>query len=88
MAKEGYIQQLVKYIKKNLAKGYTIEALKWSLINQGYSKTEFEKALTLVNQELARELPPVPEKPVITVETIPPQQESKGLWATIKGWFG
>ncbi len=72
---ESYIEQLVDYFKKNLAKGYTIESLKWALINQGYSRTEVERAIKLTNEELAREAPKLKEKPIIKVEREPLLQE-------------
>jgi len=45
MPTKPFMDELVDYIKKNLKKGYTKEALKWALINQGYSKLEVERAL-------------------------------------------
>ena len=72
---ESYIQQLVNYLKKNLAKGYTLESLKWALINQGYSRTEVERAIKLTNEELARQAPKLKEKPIIKVEREPILQE-------------
>ena len=69
--KRGYIRQLANYIKKNLSKGYTAEALKWALINQGYSKLEVNEAIKLANEELAKEAPKFIEKPVIKYKTEP-----------------
>ena len=83
---EGYIQQLANYIKKNLAKGYTLESLKWALINQGYTRVEVEKSISLANQQLAKEAPVMKEKPVIKVETQPPVEE-KTFWKKFKSWF-
>ena len=40
-----YIQNLVSYMKKNLAKGYTIDSLRIALIRQGYTKTELERVI-------------------------------------------
>jgi|TARA_B100001971_G_C17889777_1_gene382381 uncharacterized protein Smg (DUF494 family) len=37
--------KLVEYFKKNLAKGYTEDSLKWILIQQGYSRTDITRAL-------------------------------------------
>ncbi len=84
--KEGYIQQLAVYIKKNISKGYTTEALKWALVNQGHSKAEVLKAIELANREMAAEAPVMKEKPVITVETEPPA-EDKSFWSKVKSWF-
>ena len=75
MKEEGYIHQLVDYIKKNLSKGYTIESLKWALIDQGYSRSEVNRAIKIANEELAKKAPKLEEKPVIKVEREPILEE-------------
>jgi len=82
-----YIQQLADYIKKNLSKGYTKDALKWALINQGHSRTEVERAIKLADEQLAYQAPKMVEKPVIKVEVEPPVEEKKGFWDKVKSWF-
>jgi hypothetical protein len=82
-----YIQQLASYIKRNLSKGYTQEALKWALVDQGHSRTEIERAVKLANEQLAMSAPKMIEKPVIKYETEPPVDEKKGFWARVKSWF-
>jgi len=67
---ENYIQHLVNYFHKNLSKGYTIDALKWALVNQGYSKTIIERAINQVNKELSEKAPKLKEKPKIKYEII------------------
>lgn len=64
--KKSYIEQLAEYIIKNLKKGYTIDSLKISLINQGYSKISVENAVQHANRKLARTAPQMKEKPEIT----------------------
>jgi len=66
-----YIQQLVNYIKKNLSKGYTLDSLKFSLMDQGYSRTAISRAIKLANEDLAKKLPKLKEKPVIKVTPNP-----------------
>jgi len=73
---ENYIQQLADYIKKNLAKGYTLDALRFSLMNQGYSRISVEKAIELANKQLAVSVPPMKEKPQITYKIIPAPEKS------------
>lgn len=63
-------RKLVDYFKKNLKKDYTIESLKWALINQGYSKTAVQRAMEIANKELAETAPILKEKPVIKYEII------------------
>jgi hypothetical protein len=67
---ESYIQQLANYIKKNLAKGYTLDSLKIALENQEYSRSAIDKAISLVNEQLALQAPVMKEKPNIKYEVI------------------
>ena len=66
----GYRRNIVDYFKKNLKKGYTIESLRWALLNQGYTKTSVENAIEQTNKELAKSAPELKEKPVIKYEII------------------
>lgn len=66
----AYINTIVNYLKKNLAKGYTSESLKWALINQGYSKTIIERAIIQVHKDLSKKAPVLREKPTIRYEII------------------
>lgn len=90
-------QQLADYIKKNLAKGYTLDSLKYSLIKQGYSKTSIEKAMEMANKQLAANAPKMVEKPVVRFETVDEAElrkkmeaedrANRGFLGKIKGWF-
>lgn len=82
-----YIQQLANHIRKNISKGYTIESLKWSLTNQGYGRSEIERAAKIANEQLALQAPKMVEKPLIKVETEPPAEIKKGFWQKIKDFF-
>jgi len=88
---ENYIRRLVDYIKKNLAKGYTIESLKWALINQGYSRSEVNRAIRLTNEELAKQAPKIKEKPIIKVHREPIFEETepkkKSFWRILRDLF-
>jgi phage tail protein X len=70
MEREGYKRKIIDYFKKNLVKGYTVDSLKWALINQGYPRTTIEIALEQANKELAEKAPVLKEKPVISYEII------------------
>jgi superfamily I DNA and/or RNA helicase len=67
---KDYIQQIADYIKKNLSKGYTLDALRFSLISQGYSRLSVENAINVANEQLAAQAPPMKEKPQITYKVI------------------
>jgi len=69
---KDYIQQLADHIKKNLAKGYTSDSLRFSLQGQGYSRITIDNAIKLANEQLAEKAPPMKEKPQITYKVITP----------------
>ncbi|MEM4326120.1 MAG: hypothetical protein QXU40_02365 [Candidatus Pacearchaeota archaeon] len=64
---DNYRKALVEYLEKNVKKGYTIESLRWALINQGYPRTSVERAINEFNKEMAKKAPPLE----------PPKQEQK-----------
>ena len=80
-------RKLVEYFKKNLAKGYTSDALKFALINQGYSRTIVERAIQQTTKELSEKAPILKEKPKITYEIIDendkPISLKKSFWKRI-----
>lgn len=82
--REDYIQKLTEYIKRNLKKGYTMESLKWALVNQGHSRMEVVKAIERVETELSQEAPILETKPQITYEVVP-EPEKKPWWKRIFG---
>ncbi len=61
-------KRLALYFKNNLKKGYTMDSLKWALVNQGYSRTFIEEAMREATKQLASEAPVLREKPIITHE--------------------
>jgi len=86
-----YIQQLANYVKKNLAKGYTTDSLRFALGKQNYSRTAIDRAITLANEQLAKEAPLMKEKPLIKYEVISKSQGDskfkKSFWEKIKDFF-
>ncbi len=65
------ISQLADYVEKNLIKGYTVDSLRFSLINQGYSRISVERAIEIANKNLALKIPEIKERPQIKREIIP-----------------
>jgi hypothetical protein len=82
-------RNIMEYIKRNLKKGYTLESLRWALVNQGYSRTAVESAIQEVNKELAKKAPILKEKPVIRYEIIDendnPIEIKRPFWKRIFG---
>jgi len=89
MDKRDYRRKLVNYFKKNLVKGYTVDALKFALINQGYSRIIVERAIEETNKELSKKAPILKERPQIKYEIIDendnPITIKKPLWKRILG---
>jgi len=67
---ESQNQKLADYVKKNISKGYTLDALRYSLLHQGYSRTSVEKAIEIANRQLAAQAPRINDKPLVKFETI------------------
>ncbi|MFQ5531100.1 MAG: hypothetical protein ACE5ES_00630 [Candidatus Nanoarchaeia archaeon] len=91
MKEDSYKRNLIEYIKKNLNKGYTVETLKWALINQGYLKPAVENAIEQAHKELAEMAPILKEKPKIKYEIIDEYNQpvilKKSFWRKIKDMF-
>lgn len=85
---KDYVQQIANYIKKNLAKGYTLESLRFSLIGQGYSRLSVDNAIEIANKQLASEIPPIKEIPQIIYKTIPEIKEKEKIFVSFfKNFF-
>lgn len=85
MREMEHIRRIVEYLKKNLKKGYTLDSLKWALINQGYSRTAVEKAMIQVQEELSKEAPVLKEKPIIRHEIL--DEHNKPVVFHKKPWW-
>jgi hypothetical protein len=89
MRANEHLRRLVDYLKINLAKGYTVDSLKWALVNQGYSRTEVSKAIEIAHQELAQAAPILREKPTIKYEILDnenqPVEPKKSWWKKLFG---
>ena len=91
----SYINQLAEYIRKNSKKGYTIDSLRQSLLNQGYTRFSIEQAIQLANKKLSSEAPPMKEKPQILYKIIDNDQSrefqvdvrEKGFLNSLKRFF-
>lgn len=84
--------QLTEYFKKNLAKNYPEDSLKFALQNQGYSRTAIEEALNQAHKEIATTAPVLKEKPIIKYELLdeknnPIKIEPFKLWEKVKFFF-
>ena len=76
---EPYIQQLASYIKRNLAKGYTLDSLKLSLESQEYSRSAIDKSIKIANDQLATIAPRMEEKPKIKYKVVDENNTKKDI---------
>jgi len=81
--------EVVEYLKRNLIKGYPIDSLKIALAKQGYPKLCIEQAVRKVNEELAKQIPIVKEKPKIKYQIMDennrPIKIKKNIWERFLG---
>ncbi|MDP3966547.1 MAG: hypothetical protein Q8Q04_03385 [archaeon] len=82
--------QLVEYFKKNLAKGYTEESLKFALLDQRYSRTAIDQAVMQAHKEMAEAIKK--EKPVIKYSLYnennePVKVDPFTFWEKVKFFF-
>lgn len=86
----NYLQNLVDYAKRNLKKGYNSDSLRWALINQGHSRIEVDKALSMAQSETSREnlsaskVKPETAPQIQIMPSLEPE-EKVPFW---KRWFG
>jgi len=76
-------QKLVEYLKRNVAKGYDMDSLKWALIRQGNSRTDVESAIELVKTDIPKKTQI--ESPEISRETY--DFESNPIFIEKKPWW-
>jgi len=84
MGETDYKRKIINYLEKNLSKGYTLDALKYALINQGYSRSAIEKAIIQLNKELAEKAPILKEKPKINYQII--DEKNKPIIIKVPFW--
>ena len=86
---KNHIQQLADHVHRNFKKGYTMDSLKFSLMNQGYSRISVEKAIDIVNERIAEKIPKIKEMPQITYRVVSDERSFEVIQVPIKkrGWL-
>ncbi len=84
-----YKKRLVDYVKRNLAKGYTADTLRWALIRQGNSRSVVELAIDEAKRDLDAEAAKVEEPKVEYLDTdnfqSGEEQPKKSFWKRLFG---
>jgi hypothetical protein len=50
-----HLRTILDYFERNLKKGYKADALKYVLLNQGYSKTEIAEAMRILEEKTKKD---------------------------------
>lgn len=92
MRRLDYKRQLVDYFIKNQSKNYSVDSLKFALLNQGYSRVAVDQAYEEAVKEMAKKAPLLKEKPFIRhevydLENNPIKIEPLNFWEKIKFFF-
>ena len=90
MRDENYKKKLMEYFKKNLAKGYSADTLKWALIKQGNSRSAVEIAADEAQKEVAAESikleePKIEYLHVEDIQQLEQGQPKKSFWKRLFG---
>ena len=76
-----YIKGLVRYTERNLSRGYTVDQIKLTLIQQGYSKAAVDRAVRIAEANRPKVVEVVKEEPKI----VPVMEEQ--VPAKKRTWF-
>ncbi len=80
------ISPIVAYIEKNMKKGYSMDSLRWALVNQKYSRIEIEKAIKIIEARSPKKEESRMEEPVqITRQEEIVVPKKKGFFSRLFG---
>jgi hypothetical protein len=83
-----YMKSVISYIERNMARGYNMDQIKFTLMQHGYSRAAIDRGIRIYQQNhpvkaepVVMEAPPAPE-PVAE-----PVVEKKGFFSKISSFF-
>ena len=82
------VTALVKYIERNVEKGYKLEDLRWALVNQKHSRIEIEKAIKIVEARtpsVKKDEERKEEIKIATQEQLIEPEQKRGFWSRLFG---
>lgn len=83
-----YMHYLIDYVDKNLKSGKSVDAIRYMLSREGYSRSAVEKALKVVQERRRQEIKPAPEPEPPKMEVVLEEEIPKpSLFSRIKGFF-
>ena len=79
-----YIKGLIRYAERNFSRGYTVDQIRLTLIQQGYSRAAVDRAIKMVEARLPKPMPIViKEKPKIEFAQEP--EKKPGFFSRLFG---
>ena len=82
-----YMDYLMKYIERNVSKGYNTDQIRLLLMNQGYSRAAVERAFRMYSQKHPKQEETAKEEPQVEVVEAPQKEEKKGFFSWLSGIF-
>jgi len=83
-----HLRTLLDYFEKNLKKGYKVDALKYILLNQGYSKTEIAEALRIIEEKTKKDQEAIKKEEERKLRMQVQEEVKKVTQDQKKGFFG
>ena len=83
-----YMKNIIAYIEKNMARGYNIDQMRFTLLQHGYSRAAIDRGIRIYTQNhpVAAEMPKI-EEPATARAVEPVVEEKKGLFSRMFGFF-
>ena len=75
-----YIKGLIRYAQRNLSRGYTLDQIRLTLMQQGYSRAAVDRAIRVAQESMPKapvaEAKPAPKIEVVEPEYVPERKRS------------
>ena len=83
-----YMKQVIAYIERNAARGYSMDQIRFTLMQHGYSRAAIERGMRIYNQNKPAVVEQVKvEEPVVQPVAEAVVEEKKGFFSKVVGFF-
>ena len=84
-----YMKTVIAYIERNMARGYNIDQIRFTLMQHGYSRAAIDRGIRVFQQAhpVKAEMPKMIEEPVSASVVEPVVEEKKGFFSRMFGVF-
>ena len=83
-----YMKQVISYIERNMARGYNIDQMRFTLMQHGYSRAAIDRGIRIYEQNhpVKAEMPKI-EEPAAAPAVEPVVEEKKSFFSKMFGFF-